>query len=156
MKSLIAVLALAGFAAAPALAQDDTEYPRLNPGEWRATTTMTMSGPMPMGPETETDTSCITEEDAEFDPRELLELEDDSCSIDNLQTTSTRVSFDMLCNSEGVTMAGQAAFDVGDGGDSLDGGMEMSGSIPGLDMPPIVVNVTIASTRVGACTSEES
>lgn len=148
MKYTIAVLALTALAGTgAALAQ--TVYPTLNPGSWTTTTSVTVD-PFAPTPQTSSETACISEGDATFDPEELLAME--GCSISNLVSTSTSVEFDTTCTNSGLTTVGDGEVNISDDGNAMDGLISLTGTVPGSQMA-MMVSVVIDADRDGVCES---
>jgi hypothetical protein len=139
----IAALALAGTASAQGVS--------VNPGMWTYDTTMDISmnmngQAMDMPGQTTSESQCVTEADATFDPANFTEP---GCSISNLQETSSTVSFTMTCNQQGMTMTGDMLATVTDGGNGMDMTMKMNGNQPG--MGTMDINGVIKGKRTGDC-----
>ena len=119
----------------------------INPGEWSFTQegAVTMMGnTMPMPPESNSE--CITEEDAEFDPAEFSQ---DGCTLTPGTQTSTRQEFAMACTSPEMSMSGDLIIELGGDGDSVSVTSNMSGQGPGVGEMTMVL--MIEGERVGSC-----
>lgn len=139
----IAALALAGTASA--------EGVKVNPGMWTYDTTMDISmnmngQQMNMPAQTTSESQCVTEADATFDPANFTEP---GCSITNLQETSSTVSFTVTCNEQDMTMTGDMSATVTDGGNGMNMTMKMNGNQPG--MGTMDINGVIKGKRTGDC-----
>jgi len=139
----IAALALAGTAGAQGI--------KINPGMWTYDTTMDISmnmngQEMDMPGQTTSESQCVTEADATFDPSQFTEP---GCSISNLQETSSTVSFTVNCNQQGMTMTGDMSATVVDGGNGMDMTMKMNGNQPG--MGTMDINGVVKGRRSGDC-----
>lgn len=144
-------LLIASFAAVAFTGTAAAQTLSVNPGQWEYVTdmdmTLTMDGqtiPMPM--EQDVSTECLTAEDAVLDPQELAQ---NGCSISNVQTTATTMSFDMNCSQDGMTMTGDASVVVSNGGNAADLTMNMSGNAPG--QGSMSMSVDMKTKRLGAC-----
>ena len=144
-------LLIASFAAVAFTGTAAAQTLSVNPGQWEYVTdmdmTLTMDGqtiPMPM--DQDVSTECLTAEDAVLDPQELAQ---NGCSISNVQTTSTTMTFDMNCSQDGMTMSGDASVVVSNGGDAADLTMNMSGTAPG--QGSMSMSVDMKTKRLGAC-----
>ncbi|MEO1028830.1 MAG: DUF3617 family protein [Pseudomonadota bacterium] len=130
-----------------AAAQD--EYPEVTAGQWETTTSVTMAPFLPQ-PQVSTESSCIKEDETKFDPKELLA--DGDCTVSNLSTTSTKVSFSMVCNIEGTQVSGDGSFEVQDGGNAMNGTMNLTGTVAELNLN-LDMLIGVTAKRTGACSS---
>ncbi|WP_300377411.1 DUF3617 family protein [Henriciella sp.] len=149
LKTLAAATALTLFLGGTAAAQGLS----VQPGEWRTesrmTGTMQAQGmSMNLPGQTHSSTQCISEEDATFSPDQLAE---DGCTTSNVQSTDDSISFDLTCTQQGATINGSMKVSASDGGKTVDGTMNLNGSVPGggkLDMKG-----DFSGSHVGACSS---
>lgn len=142
MKFLIAGTTAALFLAGTAYG----ESLEINPGEWTYTTsgTMEMMG-MNMPVPEESETECVTEEDAVFDSDDIA---DENCELSLTDSTSTSQTYSMMCDAEGTTMTGEVFISVEDGGNSVALTTSMQGET---EMGAMQINVNVAGERVGQC-----
>jgi len=108
---------------------------------------MNMNGQaMDMPAQTSSESQCVTEADATFDPANFTEP---GCEISNVQESGNTVSFSMACNQQGMTMTGDMKATVTNGGNGMDMTMTMNGDQPG--MGTMDISGTIKGTRTGDC-----
>ena len=128
---------------------DAQERPRVVPGLWRMdiTTVSKLKGDTPAAPaSTEVQETCIVDE--YLAPDQALDIEE--CDVSNTGTTSTTMSFKMVCTLEGFPTTGDGLFTVLDSGNRVSGVFNMQMTIPGLG-EPLNIEVDIASQRIGDC-----
>lgn len=107
LRTATAALALAaGFAAAPALADD----PMIRPGLWEIT--MTSEGMMGMPPSTVTSKQCLKPEDVQqpenFAPD--VEIPNMECSSGNFTRDGDAMTWQVACTSSEMKMDGKGTF----------------------------------------------
>lgn len=147
MKHLACSLAALALAATPALA----ETLSIEPGQWTQSTDVTLTleqngQKMAMPPQTQETAQCITEENATFDPKSVVS---EGCTVENVSQEGRSMSFDMVCNQQGMQMNGDMQLTVSADGQSMSGEMAMSGSQPGVGN--MSVSGTFSGKRTGAC-----
>lgn len=144
---LISTLAIAAALGLPAAAQGL----KINPGEWEYTTEMTMvmdmnGQKMNMPAQVETESECVTEEDATFTVDDIAE---EGCEITDLVETSSSLSFKMACAQDGMNMTGSVDVKATDGGNGTSASIVMNGNQPGVGT--IDIDAKMTGKRIGAC-----
>jgi hypothetical protein len=141
-------IAAAALLALPLSLQADT--PDIEPGLWEYTTTTTIEGsPIPIPPQEETSTECLTEADME-DPMVLLGEMDamEECSISDLNQDSRTMQFTMTCLEPQMGMTLEMVVDMNFSGNSMNGTMTGSMMSP---MGEFTMRITHAGSRIGSC-----
>lgn len=141
-------LAAATLLALPLLAQADT--PNIQPGLWEYTTTTVIEGsPIPIPPQHDTSTECLTEADMQ-DPMILLGEMDamEECDISGLDQSSSSMQFTMTCNEPQTGMTLEMVVDMSFGGTTMGGTMVGSMMSP---MGEFTMRITHEGTHIGAC-----
>ncbi len=123
---------------------------KVEPGQWDTTVEVNMKMNMhgqetALPPQTQTRSECVTEDDAAFTPDELS---DETCSVSNVQETSSTLAFDISCNQGGATVNGDMSFERGADGKSVSGVFKMAGGQTGVQMD---ISGKISGKRVGTC-----
>jgi len=147
MKRLSLIAATAALLATPALAQLSIE-----PGQWEntmnASVSLNMNGQtMDMPAQAQSSSECVSPEDAVFDPSTLGQ---DGCTYSNLRETDNSISLDMNCDQNGMTMQGSMSVTVADDKRSLNGEMQMDGTMQG--QGSMRMSGTFTGKRTGDCT----
>ncbi len=143
LTAAFAGLALGGVAAADELA--------IEPGEWKTDVDISISllangQAVPLPPQNQTQTECLSAEDAVLSPADLAE---DGCTVSDVKSTSTSLSFAMACAQNGVTLTGSMSVEKNADGTETTGSFSMEGEQPGVGK--ISLSGTLAGSRVGVC-----
>lgn len=147
MKVFIIAAASLALFAAPALAQDKMS---VKPGQWMTKSTVSMS--MMPQPQVHEESTCITPEDATFDPEKLMD-ESSECTIESIEQSSREMSFTMTCVVEGgLPMTGEGQFETDESRETMTGTMVFNGEIPGMNTP-LEMTVDMTARRTGECES---
>lgn len=101
----------------------------VKPGSWEMKSTTT--NPMTGQPQTYTATECIDRES--MDPRSFMK-EAEGCSVSDVETSSSSMSWTMVCSAPGGQMKGRAKIQSSAGGEKVAGAMNMSASFSGQTM----------------------
>ncbi|MEM1080238.1 MAG: DUF3617 family protein [Pseudomonadota bacterium] len=123
----------------------DDEKPNIEPGEWRMTSNITMEGPIPIPPQEDVSTECITQE--EIDDGMAFVNDDDTCDITEREFKRDSASISMTCDTD-MNTAMTMQMDMQFGGDSMTA--EMSGDMQ-TPMGAMSMNMTMAGERLGDC-----
>jgi len=129
--------------------------PELTPGKWifESTTVMSMTGT----PETDTETRCITAEEAERDPLAAM-VEEDRCKVLSRTTTGNSTAFEIECEGDpkmNLKMRGKGVFTAN--GTTASGKMDLSIDMPSMPNTPqqmgrkMAITMPRPGTRLGAC-----
>ncbi len=147
MRIAISIIALAALAA-PASAAG----PNINPGKWQFDTSIMMMGQ----PQKQSETKCITKEEAEADPLATI-IEEGRCKVLSQTETGDSLEFEVECKGDPkmpMKMRGKGKF-TGNG-DTASGSMDVNVEMPEMpNMPQMQGNMTMKQTwegkRLGAC-----
>jgi len=131
--------------------------PDLNPGKWQFDTTVVMS--MSPEPTQQSETKCITKEEAESDPLASI-VEQGRCKVLSKTESGNSLNFEIECEGDAnmkMKMRGKGTF-TGDG-DSAAGKMDMTMEMPKMpnmpNMPNMGTGMNMSQTwtgkRLGAC-----
>ena len=154
--TIVALVAVSALLASEAMA----DGPNLTPGKWQFDTTVEMS--MMPQPKTQSDTKCITKEEAEADPLAAI-IEEGRCKVLSQKKTSNSLEFEIECEGDpkmNMKMRGNGVF-TGNG-DSASGKMDMVMDMPKMpEMPEMqgmpqmggkmTMNQTWTGKRLGDC-----
>jgi len=119
------------------------ETPNIEPGEWENTSTITFTSEMPIPDQSDTTTSCITEEDinnGDF----MQDME--GCTVIERDIRADGMNYSMECNNGGMAMTMSADMDFN--GDTMEGSVKGEMESP---MGPMQMNVTMSGRRLGNC-----
>lgn len=150
--SIIALTATVACALAGAAFADG---PNLEPGKWEFETKSVM--PMAPAPRTQTETRCITSEEARADPLAAM-VEEDRCKVLSQARTADSITFEIECDGDPkmkMKMRGKGTFTAS--GDSASGRMDMTVDMPAMpNMPPqmagtMTMTQTWSGKRLGDC-----
>ena len=141
---MITRFAIAALCASVALsAAADT--PNIEPGEWENTSTVTFTSEFPIPDQSDTSTSCITEED--INNGDFME-DMEGCTITERDMRSDGMDYSMECDSGGMAMTMTATMEFN--GDTMEGTVEGDMESP---MGPMEMTVTLDGRRIGDCES---
>ena len=144
MLRIAVVMALAGLLMA---GQVGAETPDLEPGEWRMQNRITFEGGPPMPEQNQENTECLTREQIEEGPDQLLEDPEGNCEVTELEQDASSMRYTMSCAMEGgedMTMDGEMKFL----GDRMEGGYTGEMSAGGETMR---MKMEVTGERVGDC-----
>ncbi len=121
--TVVAVLSLLSTGQARAAALD------VEPGSWEMSSTT--SNPMTGQPQTFTVTECVSAES--MDPESFLKGAQ-GCSLSDVQSNSSAMSWTMTCQAPGGQMTGRANIETSGGGKQVNGTMKMTMDVGGQSM----------------------
>lgn len=120
----------------------------VTPGKWEFETKSVT--PMATGPSSQSETRCITSEEAKEDPLAAM-VKEDRCKVLSRTKTGDSVSFEVECDGDPkmkMKMRGKGSFTAS--GDSASGRMDVA-----MDMPQMASKMTMTQTwsgkRLGEC-----
>ena len=118
--------------------------PKLEPGEWEFT--HTMSSPKLPNPQTMTMKKCVKKEDA-GDPMSWSGKQDRDCKVTPKGTSGDTHTWEMSCPSSGMRGTGKARFSRG----TIESEMKMSGS--STKGEKFDMTTKMSGRRLGSCKS---
>lgn len=121
------------------------QTPNIEPGEWENTSTITFTSEMPIPDQSDTTTSCITEED--INSGDFMQ-EMEGCTVTERDLRADGMDYAMECNNGGMAMTMTAHMEFN--GDSMEGTVKGEMESP---MGPMEMNVTMSGRRLGDCTN---
>jgi len=139
------ILRMVAAALSASLAMNATaETPNIEPGEWENTSIITFTSEMPIPDQSDTSTSCITEED--INQGDFMQ-EMEGCNVIERDIRSDGMEYSMECNNGGMAMIMSAQMEFN--GDSMEGTVQGQMESP---MGPMEMNVSMSGRRLGDCT----
>lgn len=129
--------------------------PDLTPGKWEFKNKSVM--PMAPEPRVQTETKCITSEEAKADPLAAI-VEEERCKVLSQTRTDDSITFEIECDGDPkmkMKMRGRGTFTAS--GDSASGRMDMTMDMPAMpNMPPqmagtMTMTQTWTGKRLGDC-----
>lgn len=130
------------FALLPGAAHAE-ETLKIEPGLWETTTST--ESPMFPQPQVRTNESCVTPDQAEFNPQRLVQ-EAKECSITDQSRDGNKINWSMICKTQMGEATATGSAEVN--GNRGNGNMVMNMNLGGT---PMSLTTTWESRRVGEC-----